>query len=138
MICCGNTGRELLPLPGKAILGFTKRGHLYWVLAIELRGFQVSVGEDLYKRKMCAKSRLLSRTHTLVGSAGIGETVSLLRRRGWCSGVKRGITYINSDDAANINDALKEVQKVLRVQRGSAPSKLESIREGSMEEAALW
>ena len=108
------------------------------MLAIELRGFQVSVGEDLYKRKMCAKSRLLSRTHTLVGSAGIGETVSLLRRRGWCSGVKRGITYTNSDDAANINDALREVQKVLRVQRGSAPSKLESIREGSMEEAALW
>jgi len=112
------------------------------VLAIELRGFQVSVGEDLYKRKMCAKSRLLSRTHivclALVGSAGIGETVSLLRRRGWCSGVKRGITYTNSDDAANINDALREVQKVLRVQRGSAPSKLESIREGSMEEVALW
>ena len=52
--------------------------------------------------------------------------------------MKRGITYTNSDDAANIDDALREVQKVLRVQRGSAPSKLESIREGSMEEVALW
>lgn len=28
----------------------------------------------------------------LVGSSGIGETVPLLQRRGWCSGVKRGMT----------------------------------------------
>lgn len=45
--------------------------------------------------------------------------------------------YTNSNDAADINGALREVQKVLRVQRGSGPSKLESIREGSMEKVAL-
>lgn len=38
-------GKELLPLHGEVILGFTKRGHLSWVLANESEFFRLMLGK---------------------------------------------------------------------------------------------
>lgn len=66
----------------------------------------------------------------------VGETRSLPLRGTQCS--KTDITRIQIiNDAVDMNDALRGTESFKGVQRGSAPSQLDSIREGFIEEVAL-